>query len=272
MKIQIVDNVVRSTVSVLASAFEGANDIRIAVAFVSSDGLSQVMPAIQKALAAGAYVEFLVGMDPRATDPGAIRDLYTLFRETSQGALFCFTSRNVSVLYHPKMYLSRNGRTITAVIGSSNLTRRGLMANVEANVVITDDVDAEIVSEIYSTYGRLKYHPHRVIPDDEFIELFADLCQREKFQENISARDRDLRRLKEAFARKSNNLLRPRPTRADLIGWLEMVYDVLPQGRFTNQEVYEYEEEFRRRYPQNQNIRAKVRQQLQVLREWEKVS
>jgi len=68
-----------------------------------------------------------------------------------------------------------------------------------------------------------------------------------------------------------------------LIGWLGLVYDVLPPGRFTNQEIYEYEREFRQRYPQNQNIRAKIRQQLQVLCElgfiehvskgvWKKVS
>lgn len=267
MRIQMVDNVERNTISVLAPIIETANDIRIAVAFVSSDGLSQIMPSVKMAMKAGAYVEFLVGMDPRATDPLAIKDLYTLFRGTSQGALLCFASRNASAIYHPKMYLTRDSQIATAIIGSSNLTRRGLTTNVEANVVITDDVDAEIVSEIYGTYSRLKYHPHRVIPDDEFINLFADLCQREKSQENRLARDHDLRQLRETFIRKADRLQRPKPTRADLIGWLEMVYDALPPGKFTNQKIYEYEEEFRQRYPQNQNIRAKIRQQLQVLRE-----
>ncbi len=267
MRIQMVDNVERNTISVLAPIIETANDIRIAVAFVSSDGLSQIMPSVKMAMKVGAYVEFLVGMDPRATDPIAIKDLYTLFHQTSQGALLCFASRNASAIYHPKMYLARDSQIATAIIGSSNLTRRGLTTNVEANVVITDDVDAEIVSEIYSTYNRLKYHPHRVIPDDEFINLFADLCQREKSQENRLVRDHDLRQLRETFVRKADRLQRPKPTRADLIGWLELVYDALPPGKFTNQEIYEYEKEFRQRYPQNQNIRAKIRQQLQVLRE-----
>jgi len=279
----MVDNVDRNTISILAPIIERANDIRIAVAFVSRDGLSQIMPSVKMAMEAGAYVEFLVGMDPRATDPGAIRDLYTLFRQTPQGALLCFASRNASAIYHPKMYLTRDNQIATAIIGSSNLTRRGLTTNVEANVVITDDVNSEIVSAIYSTYSRLKYHPHRVIPDDEFIELFANLCQREKLQENRLARDHDLRHLRETFVRKADKLQRPKPTRTDLIGWLGLVYDVLPPGRFINQEIYEYEREFRQRYPQNQNIRAKIRQQLQVLCElgfiehvskgvWKKVS
>lgn len=267
MQIQIVDNVERNTISILAPVIKAANDIRIAVAFVSGEGLSQIMPSVETAMKAGAYVEFLVGMDPRATDPVAIKDLYTLFRDIPQGALFCFASRNASAIYHPKMYLARDSQIATAIIGSSNLTRRGLTTNVEANVVITDDVDAEIISQIYSTYGRLKYHPHRVIPDDEFICLFAELCQREKSQENRLARNQSLRQMREAFIIKANKLQRPKPTRTDLIGWLRIVYDVLPQDEFTNQEIYKYENEFRQRYPQNQNIRAKIRQQLQVLRE-----
>jgi HKD family nuclease len=261
----MVDNVERDTASVLVPAVATANDIRIAVAFVSRDGLSQIMPSIRTTLEAGTYVEFLVGMDPRATDPSAIKDLYALSRETSQASLFCFASRNTSAIYHPKMYLARDSQTATAIIGSSNLTRRGLKTNIEANVVIKDAVHAEIVSEIYSTYNRLKYHPHRVIPDDEFINLFIDLCRIEKSQEHRLAKTPGLRELRETLIRKADKLQRPKPTRTDLVGWLELVYDALPEGKFTNQDIYAYKEEFSQHYPQNLNIEAKIRQQLQVL-------
>jgi len=106
MQIQIIDNIGRTTASLLFPAIHNANDIRIAVAFVSSDGLSQIMPSVQTALERGAYVEFLVGMDARATDPDAIRDLYTLSRDANQFSLLCFVSRNISSIYHPKMYLA----------------------------------------------------------------------------------------------------------------------------------------------------------------------
>ncbi len=165
------------------------------------------------------------------------------------------------------MYLARDDHIATAIIGSSNLTRRGLKSNIEANVIIRNDVQAEIVSELYSTYNRLKYHPDRVIPDEEFIDLFVELCQHEKSLERRFTKDSALKNLKETFARKAETLQRPKPTRADLVGWLGLVYDALPEGGFTNQEIYEYEDKFRQRYPQNQNIRAKIRQQLQVLRE-----
>lgn len=265
MQLQMIDNVKHNTAAELVSSIEAANDVRIAVAFVSSDGLLQIMPSVRTALDAGAYVEFLVGMDTRATDPSAIKKLYDLTRETSQVSLLCFASRNASAIYHPKMYLTRDKYTATAIIGSSNLTRRGLTSNIEVNVVIRDDVQAEIVSEIYNTYNRLKYHPDRVIPDDEFVALFAELCQHEKFRERRLAKDSELKKLKETFLGKANKLQRPKPTRADLVGWVELVYDALPEGKFTNQEIYGYENEFRQHYPQNLNIRAKIRQQLQVL-------
>ncbi len=265
MQLQMIDNVEHNTATVLASAIEVANDVRIAVAFVSSDGLLRIMPSVRTALDMGAYVEFLVGMDARATDPFAIKELYALSCETPQVCLLCFASRNTSAIYHPKMYLARDDHTATAIIGSSNLTRRGLTLNIEANVVIKDDVQAEIVSEIYSTYNRLKYHPDRVIPDGEFIDLFTELCQQEQFRERRLARDSELKKLREKFVGKANKLQHPKPTRTDLVGWLELVYKVLPEGRFTNQEIYEYENKFRQRYPQNLNIRAKIRQQLQVL-------
>jgi type II restriction enzyme len=36
---------------------------------------------------------------------------------------------------------------------------------------------------------------------------------------------------------------------------------------FTLEDVYKYEQELRRRYPENRNIRPKIRQQLQFLRD-----
>lgn len=263
--IQIVDNVQRKTASVLVSAMESAADIRIAVAFVSSDGVAQIMPAVQQRLKAGSHIEFLVGMDTRVTDPSAIRDLYKLTQQSPPASLLCFVPRSASVLYHPKIYLMRNDPMVTAIIGSSNLTQGGLTTNIEANVVIQDDIHTELMSEIYSTYNRLKFHPQRVIPDDEFIDLFADLCKAERRAESKWARTSKIRKLREAFSEKANSLQRPKPSRSDLVGWLELVYDALPAGVFSNQDIYALEPFFRQHYPQNRNIRAKIRQQLQFL-------
>ncbi len=96
MLIGVIDNVQSNTASMLSSAIKMAKDVRIAVAFVSCDGLRQIMSSIQTALEGGAYVEF--------------------------SSLLCFASQNTSAIYHPKMYLARDNHTATVIIGSSSLT------------------------------------------------------------------------------------------------------------------------------------------------------
>ena len=145
MQIQIIDNVEQDMTSILAPAISVASDVRIAVAYVSNGGLKQIIPSIKTALNAGAYVEFLIGMDSRATDPNAVRHLYDLSLSTNQATLLCFATRTSSAIYHPKMYLLRDSKIATSIIGSSNLTKRGLKTNIEANLVITCDLYAEIV-------------------------------------------------------------------------------------------------------------------------------
>ena len=51
------------------------------------------------------------------------------------------------------------------------------------------------------------------------------------------------------------------------MGWVKLVYDHLPEREFITNQVYENEPEFSRFYTENRNIRAKIRQQLQVLRD-----
>ncbi|GAP09285.1 Dam-replacing family [Bellilinea caldifistulae] len=55
----------------------------------------------------------------------------------------------------------------------------------------------------------------------------------------------------------------------DQRGWVALVLRIvesLPQ-QFTLQQVYAYEKELAKSYPANQNIRAKIRQQLQIIRD-----
>ena len=267
MRVQVIDNVSREMASVLPSVIEGSRDLRIAVAFVSRRGLATIDPALTAAVQAGATAEFLVGLDMRATEPEALKVLLDRTGETDRVALYCYTSVTTAGIYHPKLYVSRAGDQVTSIVGSSNLTAGGLKKNVEVNVLIESDIRDEIVSDIYTAYNRLKFHPERVEPDDEFLALYAELCRRERATDQSVGRDKSIRALHETFREKAASLRRPVPSRRDLVGWLELVYDALPDGEFTNDLVYASESEFRLRYPDNLNIRAKVRQQLQVLRD-----
>lgn len=267
MRVQVIDNVSRKMASVLCPIIERSSDVRVAVAFMSSRGLAIIRPSLTSAIRSGATVELLVGLDMRTTEPEALGGVMDLVSESENVSMYCYVGLTGASTYHPKLYLCHTPDMVASIVGSSNLTEGGLRSNVEINLLIEGHVRDEMVSDLHAAYNRLKFHPERVIPDDEFIALYAELRQREQGVEERIIRDRSLSELRRTFREKTASLRRPVPSRRDLVGWLELVYDVLPEGEFTNDVVYACESEFRRQYPDNRNIRAKVRQQLQILRD-----
>lgn len=266
MPVSVVDNT-SGLASVLVSAIEQAEDVRIAVAFASAGGLKLIDDALQRRLGSGAHVEFIVGMDLSGTDPSALWALYELSQQRSNAHLYCYTRLNDGGIYHPKLYVMGAPEETTAVIGSSNLTEGGLRKNDEVNTVIRGTRQDEVISDVYAAYSRLKFGPYRVEPDQELLERYQALHQKQSQRARRGAGDAQTRQLVSGFRTKAAALRRPVPCRRDLVGWLETVYDHLPEGEFSNQQIYAFRGEFRRQYPDNQNIEAKVRQQLQVLRE-----
>ncbi|MEA3308052.1 MAG: phospholipase D-like domain-containing protein [Chloroflexota bacterium] len=263
MKIQVLDNISFDVGSELSSKICRAEDTRIAVAFVTRSGLSLIESALNTSLQSGGYIEFLVGLDMCVTSPAALRYLYSLGQENRNLKLYCYTSNNVSITYHPKVYIMRDNINVSFMVGSSNLTAGGLQRNVEANLTVEGNELDEVVLDIYQVYKQLKFSPNRVIPDEEFVEIYAQL-----FDDQSALRKKETQRKPGAlksFSEKVKTLQRPRLSQKDLVGWARLVYAVLPAGEFTNDEIYKYEDFFKQKYPDNKNIRAKIRQQLQVL-------
>ncbi len=264
MLIQVVDNLSLSLLSVLEETIAQSQDSRIAVAFVSMQGLRLVESALRTSLQAGAHIEFLVGMDGTATDPEALWFLYKLALDHSTFDLYCYIVPG-STLYHPKLYVMRTGETVSAIVGSSNLTEGGLKQNFEINLHVRAGLQQPIILDIYSAYSRLKFLPNRVEPDEELIGIYEAWHRenRRHHHPTASGKRTGFRELQ----RKLETLQGPRPTQGDLVGWLRLIYDLLPSGEFTNQDIYAFEPYLQERYPSNKNIRAKIRQQLQLLRD-----
>ncbi len=267
MQVEVIDNSTRDLASLLLPSIEESQEVRIAVAFLSCRGLSSIRSSVHRSLEQGASLEFLVGLDLSATEPAAVRDLYQMCRANERLSLYCFADLGPSVTYHPKLYLMRKGEEVTAVIGSSNLTQGGLRRNIELNVVLRANVKEVIASDVYSAYNRLKFDKRRAEPDEEFIELYRELYERQKRQRQSETHDAASRELIARFQGKAKTLRRPVPTAADLIGWLKLVFDQVPAGEFTNEDLYRIEAVFQAYYPDNQNVRPKIRQKLQELRD-----
>jgi HKD family nuclease len=254
-------------IAILPPLIAEAEEAKIAVAFVSRQGLSLIKPALDAAVLTGARVEFLVGLDMQGTEPDALREMLVLSRSNAAFSLYCYASLSPSTIYHPKMYLLNKGGDATAIIGSSNLTRGGLKGNIEANVALMGSLNEESISDAYGVYGRLKFLPGRVAPDEELLSLYADLCKTSKRQGRNAIDRQPTNDLAKRFQEKAKSLRPPVATESDLVGWLKLVYEVLPDGEFTNKDVYIRKAHFLEHYPQNRNVEAKARQQLQILRD-----
>lgn len=246
----------------------GASDLRFAVAFLSASGLSLIEPCLRRSFIAGGRVEFLVGLDFLTTEPDALRMLNDMTQAGLPITCYCYSDpfTHAAPMYHPKLYLMANSEQITAVVGSSNLTRGGLKDNVEVNTVILADANDETISDVYAVYNKLKFEQPRVQPDGEFVRLYEALHVNARRKTKAALSDVETRQLKRQLATKIESLRRPTPTAADLFGWQRLVFERLPDGAFRPSDLYGFERDFQRYYPDNKNIRPKIRQILQQLR------
>ena len=271
MHVEIVDNRRLVTLDVLLQGLAEADDVRMAVAYITNRGLDLLWDALAGVVRRGGCVEIVTAMDGRITEPQALIRLFEATSEFSRIRLFCYSVIGSDETYHPKMYLQTyhpkmyllSGDSQTScLIGSSNLTTGGLVRNLEINILLIGAREEKPITQVYEIFARLKFAPGRFVPTRELLERYTQF-----WRLNRSARNEQVRHAASELRQAIETCRVPVPSSADLVGWLRTVYEVLPEGEFTNSDVYQHEDYFRSLYPSNQNIRAKVRQQLQILRD-----
>ncbi|MCK4821959.1 hypothetical protein KA005_39710, partial [bacterium] len=108
-----------------------------AIAFATSSGVTLLSEALSaRSTALSVYI--VVGLDGTITEPQAIQQLHNLF----PGRVRCFTSGEADTMFHAKIYSfndrRRQGR-FSLLIGSSNLSRAGLVRNREGGFILQLD-------------------------------------------------------------------------------------------------------------------------------------
>ncbi|MDB5295164.1 MAG: type restriction enzyme res subunit [Phycisphaerales bacterium] len=126
--IGLIDNAgPNNLLAFLADALDGACAADLAAAFVTRRGLDALL---QRLLAVDGRVRVLTGFYGWVTEPAALRALLDGERRHPKH----FRSRiAIDPRFHCKAYLITRGTTLTAVVGSSNLTGDGLTETGELN-------------------------------------------------------------------------------------------------------------------------------------------
>ena len=185
--------------------------IIMCVAFLNESGLTILNDAL---VPVAARTTILAGIRNGITSAQGLRKSLQLGCST-----YAVDTGSRSVLFHPKIYLSRNDEEARLIVGSANLTLGGLNANIEASLILTvnlDDPDnSSFLAGVESKIdGMIEEYRENVLPvlDDLLIQQLLDSGR--VVDESImaapnpasSARNRDLDTIERMK-------LRTRPTR-----------------------------------------------------------
>lgn len=149
MKLEVIENRgpdnLRDT---LTDLLKRSTDVGIAVAFVTTGGLNAVLGPLQ-GVAGSGKVRIVVGLYQCVTEPQALRTLLRL-QQVTRGNVSVRLSREPG--FHRKVYLLKSRSTLHAVIGSSNLTKEGLISGGELNTLFsmnTSEAPARRISRVF---------------------------------------------------------------------------------------------------------------------------
>ncbi len=108
--------------------------IQILSAFVSGGAMRALSPLFDVFLADGNRIEIIFGIDRNGTDREAVVQLAGFQkRYAKQADVFLFNAPSQSSIFHPKLFLYSDYRSVReAVIGSANFTLGGLASNFES--------------------------------------------------------------------------------------------------------------------------------------------
>lgn len=151
-----------TTGDVLLESFDEVDfaSFRAFVAFASVSGINNLLDKINAFRAAGGDVKLFVGIDLHGTSKEALQLLL------DQGIRTVIVYSPNNVIYHPKVYAFEGEPKSRVLVGSSNLTGRGLFQSIEATVCITVDNDEDeqgvaFITDIYTHYNEIINGQHR---------------------------------------------------------------------------------------------------------------
>lgn len=123
---------------VIRDRLKAAKDIAMSVSFLRYSGLGLIIDDLKMLAEQGSRIRILTSTYLGITQPDALSELLKIkgidCRVHVTGLLQPATLKT-SVGFHTKMFIFKNGYT-ECWVGSSNLTKGGLVSNIEANLIL----------------------------------------------------------------------------------------------------------------------------------------
>ncbi|MBN1806615.1 MAG: NgoFVII family restriction endonuclease [Sedimentisphaerales bacterium] len=192
-------------------------------------------------------------------------------RSSDLSAIKYFIDKKIEVRNHPtlhaKTYIFDSDR---AIITSANLTLGGLQNNYECGVLIND---SKIVKKLKSDFLKIFSDEEKVsIVTQEIISTTEEILSKVPKEKRIKFEKSE----KDLFPKIDEELEDDlydggvATISNTLSGWKLDTFNVVSSVKeniFKLEHVYAYKEQLQKLHPENRNIEAKIRQQLQELRD-----
>lgn len=172
--------------------FEDADEVIIAVGFLSYSGINFLLEAIEDfCYQPDSKITIYAGAN-LATEGKGLKKILTLFNKSKSHKLILCNPK--AGIFHPKIYAFRKGKRVKIIVGSANLTRSGLELNDELSYQFKTKTDSKDYKQFLKYFQDLdkKYDkPNNEERIREFIEYVSDFNKEQTSHNKFSFRPKD---------------------------------------------------------------------------------
>ena len=140
----------------LKELLTSGGDISVAVAYVTQEGLELIENELRIGMARGR-VRMMLSLDGRTTQPNALRKLLEL-SDKGLATKFFDIPADRHAIFHPKLYISRDGKFTNFLTGSYNLTWAALCRNKEHGLLVTCNNSEQAAQDAMEQFNLLWEH------------------------------------------------------------------------------------------------------------------
>ncbi len=219
MPIQLLSNQDYPIGKIIKQELQDANGVQIAVAFLKYSGIKEIDNSLKQCLDNDGNIELIAGLDFKTTDPESISYFLNLRKQYRKINFYCFGDKNenkTDVVFHPKIYLFENEKEKTGIVGSTNLTKGGLMSNFEVNTIIKEKKPIYF-SQLQAIYNSVKFTDSVFAPDEDYLTGYSDIYRVFSKNEDQARKDKGLQKVIKEMQDKKETLPGTVPTIKSLI-------------------------------------------------------
>ena len=130
--------------------------VDVATAWIRASGVRHVLPGLRALLGRGGGLRIVVGLDCDNTSVEGLQGLLSLrSAATADRASFWVRHNEAGLIFHPKVYAVRDGRTCSVYVGSNNLTEAGLFRNEELTGKLSGPRGSALEADFDAYFGKL---------------------------------------------------------------------------------------------------------------------